>query len=69
MVEHRDGTTSRKLASMKKGIYSLSVLREMVENANQRYIEFISAIDDTSVGVNNLNKISRTVVRDNKSYK
>jgi hypothetical protein len=69
MVEHRDGTTSRKLANMKKGIYSQSVLREMVENANQRYIEFISAIDDTSVGVNNLNKISRTVVRDNRSYK
>jgi len=69
MVEYRDGTTSRKLANMKKGIYSLSVLREMVENANQRYIEFISAIDDMSVGVNNLNGISRTVVRDNRSYK
>jgi len=69
MVEHRDGTTSRKLASMKKGIYSLSILREMVEKANQRYIEFISAIDDKSVGVNNLNGISRTVVRDNRSYK
>jgi hypothetical protein len=69
MVEHRDGTTSRKLANMKKGIYSLSVLREMVENANQRYIEFISAIDDMSVGVNNLNEISRTVVMDNRSYK
>jgi len=69
MVEHHDGTTSRKLANMKKGIYSLPILREMVEKANQRYIEFISAIDDTSVGVNNLNKISRPVVKNNRSYK
>ena len=37
--------------------------------ANRRYIEFISAIDDPSAGTKKLEKISRTVVRNNRSYK
>lgn len=69
MVEHRDGTVSRKLANMKKSIYSLGPLRELLESANMRYIEFISAMDDKSVEIKRLEKISKKVVKDNRSYK
>ncbi len=69
MVEHRDGSESMKLAQMKKGIYSLPALSSLLVAANRRYIEFISAIDDPSAGTKKLEKISRTVVRNNRSYK
>lgn len=69
MVEHRDGSESMKLAQMKKGIYSLPALSSLLVAANRRYIEFISAIDDPSAGTKKLEKISRTVVKNNRSYK
>jgi hypothetical protein len=69
LVEHRDGTESKKLAQMKKGIYSLPALSQLLVAANRRYIEFISAIDDPSIGIKKLDKISRTVVDSDRSYK
>lgn len=68
-VEHRDGTSEKKNVSMKKGIYSLAPLREILLRANIRYLEFISAMDDNSAEVKNLNKISKRVVKDNRPYK
>jgi hypothetical protein len=47
-VEHRDGHASRELAGLKKSIYSLIDLREILLGCNRRYLEFLSAIDDTS---------------------
>ena len=69
MVEHRDGSQSKKLAQMKKGIYSLPALSKLLVAANRRYIEFISAIDDPSAGTKKLDKISRTVINHDRSYK
>jgi hypothetical protein len=68
-VEHRDGTCSLKMTSMKKGIYSLSPLRELLLSANRRYLEFISSFDDNSTGIKNLNKISKNIVYNNRCYK
>jgi hypothetical protein len=68
-VEHRDGTQSMKQAQMKKGIYSLSALQELLFAANHRYLQFISAIDDVSMGISKLNKISKTVTENDRSYK
>ena len=68
-VEHRDGTESKKLAQMKKGIYSLPALSRLLLAANKRYLEFISAIDDPSAGIKKLDKISRTVTNGERSYK
>ncbi len=68
-VEHRDGTTSMKLAPMKKGIYSLTALQEMLAASNRRYLQFISAFDDTSVGIGKLTRISKTVFESDRSYK
>ena len=68
-VEHRDGTTSMKQAPLKKGIYSLNLLREMMLAANYRYLQFISAFDDSSLGIKKLNKVSETISQSNRSYK
>jgi hypothetical protein len=69
LVEHRDGTVSKKLANMKKSIYSLNALRELLEKANMRYIEYISTFKDQSVEIKRLNKISKKIIKDNRPYK
>ena len=48
-------------AEMKKSIYSLGPLRELLLAANRRYLEFISAIEDDKAGTDKLNKISQPV--------
>jgi len=68
-VEHRDGTWEMKDAPLKKSIYSMPVLLKMMADSNRRYLEFISAIDDASSGIRNLNKISRAVKDNNRSYR
>jgi hypothetical protein len=68
-VEQRDGKRTMAWASMKKGIYSLAPLRELLSAANRRYLEFISAIDDSSGAHRHLNKISKTIVDQQRSYK
>ncbi len=68
-VEHRDGTTSKKYATMKKNIYSLAPLRELLVASNRRYLEFISAFDDHSSGRTHLERISRPVQKNHRKYK
>jgi hypothetical protein len=68
-VEHRDGTTSHKLASLKKNIYSLGFLQEHLVAANRRYLEFISAIEDHNAGKSNLKKLTQTTIENNRPYK
>ncbi len=68
-VGHRDGTDSMMLAPLKKGIYSLSLLSELLLAANHRYLQFISAFEDTSLGIGKLNRVTKTVVKHNRSYK
>jgi hypothetical protein len=58
-VEQKDGTRVMKVAPVKKSIYSLGALRELLAAANRRYLEFLSAIDDPEVGMKRLDKISR----------
>jgi len=60
-VEHRDGSSSMKVAPMKKSIYSLPVLRELMSAANRRYLEFLSDLEDPSAGVKNVLKISKRI--------
>jgi hypothetical protein len=57
------GAKGLKYADMRKTIYSLPALRELLRAANRRYLEFLSAIEDDSAGTDKLNKISRAVGR------
>jgi hypothetical protein len=68
-VEHRDGTTSQDQASVKKNIFSLSVLSAIMKAANRRYLEFISAIEDNSIGKQKLQKITSSKVENDRTYK
>lgn len=68
-VEQRDGTTAMKYAPMKKTIYSLGALREVLAAVNRRYLEFISAVDDPSDGIRKLNRVSQPVREQERSYR
>src|SRR5215469_12065668 len=67
-VEHRDGSKQTKWASMRKTIYSLPALREILNAANRRYLEFLSAIEDPRNGRDKLDRLSRPVQNEGRSY-
>lgn len=60
-VEHRDGTTEFKLAPVRKSIYSLPVLRDLLGAATHRYLGFLAAIQDPRPGLRALEKIATPV--------
>ena len=68
-VEHRDKSRTLKWAPMKRTIYSLEPLQTVIRGANRRYLEFLSALDDTSEGTKRLRKVTETVVEQYRSYK
>ncbi len=68
-VVHRDGTTSHKMAPLKKNIYSLSFLTDNLKASNRRYLEFISAFDNKEVGRERLEKITSSKNENNRNYK
>jgi hypothetical protein len=57
-VEHRDRPATRELAGLKKTIYSLIDLREILAGCNRRYLEFLSTLDDTTRGERDLARLS-----------
>jgi hypothetical protein len=68
-VEHREGSWEMKVAPVKKSIYSLPVLGELMGAANHRYLEFISALEDPTVGIKNLEKISKPADDGQRTYR
>jgi len=69
-VEHRDGSDpTRKNAPLRKTIYSLPDLRGLLGGANRRYLEFISALDDPSVGITQLRDVSQDTTDSGRKYK
>jgi hypothetical protein len=68
-VHHRDGTTTTKWASMRKTIYSLPALREVLLAANRRYLKFVSDIETPEVGVQKLHQLAETQVENDRRYK
>lgn len=68
-VERNDGVRTFKLAPLKKSIYSLVDLRELMATANQRYIEFISALDDPRVDLKALKKVAERAEQNGRRYR
>lgn len=68
-VQHRDGSTTTKWAPMKKTFYSLPPLREVTQEANQRYLKFISDIATPEVGVEKLHRLAETQVENDRRFK
>jgi hypothetical protein len=68
-VEQRDGRAVTQWAPMKKSIYSLPALREVLVATNRRDLEFLSALDDPSAGIERLRKVSEPVRENDRSYR
>lgn len=68
-VAHRDGTATVEKAAMKKSIYSLYQLLTIMKAANYRYLEFISTFDDHSDGERKLNKATKPVIENERSFR
>lgn len=68
-VDHRDGTSSMKIAPVRKTIYSLGVMRELMYASNRRYLEFLSQLDNPDSGLRQLEKISSPVRLDERSHR
>jgi hypothetical protein len=58
-VEHHEGPPTHELASVKKTIYSLIDLREILLGCNRRYLAHLSALDDVSAGIRALDRLTR----------
>ena len=68
-VEHREGAPTREFAPVKKSIYSLIDLREILLGCNRRYLAHLSALDDHSAGVRALDRLTRPREVDGKTVK
>ena len=68
-VQHRDGTTSMRYAPLKKTIYSLPPLAEILQAINHRYLKFISDLDTPHNGVKKLQRLAETCHDNNRRYK
>jgi len=66
-VEHRQGPATRELAPVKKSIYSLIDLREILLGCNRRYIAHLSALDDFSAGIRALDRLTKPRAVDGKT--
>jgi len=60
-VEHRDGSSEHKVAALKKSIYSLTDLDELMAAACRRYLDFVGALEDHTAQRHDLDRISRPV--------
>jgi hypothetical protein len=69
-VKQRDGTTVMKTASVRKTVYSLGVMRELMDASNKRYLRFLSDLEEHVQARLDLDKISRSVKDDqNRSFR
>ncbi len=68
-VEHRNGPPTRGIAPVKKTIYSLIDLREILLGCNRRYLTHLSALDDFSAGLRALGRLTKSREVDGKTVK
>jgi hypothetical protein len=68
-VEHKGAADTRELAPLKKSIYSLIDLREILLGCNQRYLAFLASLDDPSAGERDLQRLSQPRVGTDPSVK
>jgi hypothetical protein len=68
-VHRRTGESETKWTAMKKSIYSLSPLQDILHAANRRYLGFISQIDTPEAGAQQLEKITSSHLERDHSYK
>src|ERR1700730_14558118 len=68
-VDPRQGPPTRVLAPVKKTIYSLIDLREIMFGCNRRYLAHLAALDDFSAGVRALDRLTKPRTVEQKTVK
>jgi len=68
-VKKADGTITNKIAPMRKSIYSLPDPAQLMYDANMRYLQWLSTLDDPIDGTVKLQKLSSTITQHNHPYK
>lgn len=68
-VEHRDGSWEMKVAQVKRTIYSLPAIGQILLAANRRYLEFLATLEDPSAGHKHLDKLSKTVHENGRTHR
>jgi hypothetical protein len=68
-VAHRDGTRETRYTNMRKSIYSLNPLQEVLLASNTRYLNFISEIETPEIGIQKLAKLTQMREQNNHRYK
>ncbi len=69
-VRHRNGTSSFRLAPVRKTIYSLAPdLKQLLEACNRRYLEFLSQLEDPAPALKALDKITTSVTVKGHTYR
>ena len=68
-VEQRDGYEVWKLAPLKKSIYSLNILRKLMQAANERYLTFLATIDNPDAGLKAIDKVAKPAADHGRSYR
>ncbi len=69
VVEHRTGERETKWAAMKKTLYNLTPLQDLLQAANRRYLAFLSALDTPSGGERQLQRLADSQTENGHHYK
>lgn len=69
VVEHRNGEHETKWAPMKKSLYNLGPLQKLLQAANRRYLEFLSALDTPTGGEQQLRRLTESQTENGHHYK
>lgn len=68
-VEHKDRSWEMKIAPVKKSIYSLPAIGQILLAANRRYLEFLATLEDPSAGHRRLDKLSKPVKHNDRTHR
>jgi len=68
-VEHKDGSWQMKIAPVKKSIYSLPAVGQILLAANRRYLQFLATLEDPSEGHRHLDKLANTVQKAGRTHR
>ena len=68
-VEHRNGEKEFKLAPVRKSIYSLRDLMDLMGAANRRYLAFMADIDDPSAAQKVIEKLANPAREKGRSFR
>lgn len=69
IVQHRSGARETKWAPMKKTLYNLTPLQDLLHAANRRYLEFLSALDTPTGGGPVLSRLTEGQTENGHHYK